>query len=59
MAGVNWDDTEKVMEHQSCHTVTLTDDFIKNPMLFENKLYQVTTNKLYQVDPNDELYPLV
>ena len=37
MAGVNWDGTEKVMEHQSCHTVTFTDDVILNPMSFENK----------------------
>ena len=35
MASVNWDGTERVMEHQSCHTVTLTDDIIQNPMLFE------------------------
>ena len=36
MAGVNWDGTEKVMEHHCCHTVTLTDDVIQNPMSFEN-----------------------
>ena len=36
MAGVNWDGAEKVMEHQSCHTVTLTDDVIQNPMSLEN-----------------------
>ena len=35
MASVNWDGTERVMEHQSCHTVTLTDDIIQNPMSFE------------------------
>ena len=36
MAVFNWDGTEKKMEDQSCHTVTLTDDVIQNPMLFEN-----------------------
>ena len=36
MAGVNWDGTEKVMEHQSSHTVTLTDDVTQNPMSFKN-----------------------
>ena len=36
MASFNWDGTEKVMEHQSCYTVTLSDDVILNPMLFEN-----------------------
>ena len=85
MAVFNWDGTEKVMEDQRCHTVTLTDDVIQNPMLFENnnvhglkktnllKFSKVsafnskipvqasifTISKLYKVDPNDELYPLV
>ena len=35
MAAVKWDGTEKVID-QSCHTVTLTDDVIQNPMSFEN-----------------------
>ena len=39
IAGVNWDGTEKVLEHQSCHTATLTDDVILNPMSFENNVH--------------------
>ena len=35
MAAVQWDGTEKVID-QRCHTVTLTDDVMTNPMSFEN-----------------------
>ena len=31
-----WDGTEKVMEHHSCHTVTLTNDVILNPIENDN-----------------------
>ena len=36
MAAVNWDGTEKSNGHQSCHTVTLSDDVIQNLMSFQN-----------------------
>ena len=39
MAGFNWDGTEKVMEHQSSHTVTLTDDVTLNPISFKGNSF--------------------
>ena len=45
MAAVNWDGTEKVINTQSCYTVTLTDDIIQNLLSFENNNVTIQINQ--------------
>ena len=49
MAGVNWDGTEKVMEHQSCHIITLIDNIIQNPMTLRTTMSTVQKNKIAKI----------
>ena len=44
MAAVKWDGTQKVRD-LGYHTITLTDDAIKNPMSFENNNIQSPKKK--------------
>ena len=39
------------MEHQSCHTVPLTDDVIQNPMSFENNNAMSTVSHFQKFQP--------
>ena len=47
MAAVKWDGTQKVRD-LGYHTITLTDDAIKNPMSFENNNIQSPKKKKQQ-----------